>query len=258
MKKIFLLSIALGGMWLSSCSSLDDTTPVYMLPGRSNDPPGMDAARKAERLKRQKEGIYPIGSSVKIANEKTFFFHRNPDIDEITTGRMVKASEAKILACEGLYYFVETPKGERGFVRETDIVNPNAGFIGMENLTGIEGLQLEDGLAGGSGVLTLPPGQTLPPTTDGSGSGGIFPGVNPPLPLSPEDIGPVNAGGRPVDLVTKDTEKGEEFAKKQEELKGGGSTPAPTRPKPSPSPSLPPSSLDTSSFPDLPTPSAEL
>ena len=37
---------------------------------------------------------------------------------------MVSTATARIISCEGLYYFVETADGDKGFLRETDFVNP--------------------------------------------------------------------------------------------------------------------------------------
>lgn len=113
-------------LFLCSCSLLEkgEYVPEYLKEASPLDPPGTDAARAAERAKRVKEGIFETGSTQKVNEGKVFLFKRNPDFDEDVTGKMINTENAKIISCEGLYYFVEVDDGSKGFLRESDMQSP--------------------------------------------------------------------------------------------------------------------------------------
>lgn len=121
-----LLSVAL----LSSCGVIDSLTtpgeymPIYLQEPSPLDPPGMEAVRAEARAKYVKEGMYADGETLDVQQGKAYLFNRNPDYYEGAKGRMVDTATAKIISCEGLYYFVEIEDGSKGFLRETDFVNP--------------------------------------------------------------------------------------------------------------------------------------
>lgn len=123
---ISLLSVTL----LSSCSVVErlttpgEYTPIYLEEPSPLDPPGMDAIRAEARAKYVKEGLYKDGETLEVQQGKAFLFNRNPDYYEGAKGRMVTTANARIISCEGLYYFVELDDGSKGFLRETDFVNP--------------------------------------------------------------------------------------------------------------------------------------
>lgn len=129
MKPLATLSL-FGLALLSSCSVVERLsspgvyTPIYLEEPSPLDPPGMDAVRAEARAKYVKEGLYKDGETLEVQQGKAFLFNRNPDYYEGAEGRMVKAAQARIISCEGLYYFVELDEGSRGFLRETDFVNP--------------------------------------------------------------------------------------------------------------------------------------
>ena len=121
-----LLSMTL----LTSCSVLErlstpgEYTPIYLEEPSPLDPPGMDAIRAEARAKYVKEGLYKDGETLEVQQGKAFLFNRNPDYYEGAKGRMIQTANARIISCEGLYYFVELDDGSKGFLRETDFVNP--------------------------------------------------------------------------------------------------------------------------------------
>ena len=123
---ISLLSVTL----LSSCSVVErlttpgEYTPIYLEEPSPLDPPGMDAIRAEARAKYVKEGLYKDGETLEVQQGKAFLFNRNPDYYEGAKGRMVTTANARIISCEWLYYFVELDDGSKGFLRETDFVNP--------------------------------------------------------------------------------------------------------------------------------------
>jgi hypothetical protein len=129
MKPLFTLSF-LGAILLSSCGVLESLTtpgeymPIYLQEPSPMDPPGMEAVRAEARAKYVKEGLYADGETLEVQQGKAFLFNRNPDYYEGAQGRMVDTASAKIISCEGLYYFVEIEDGSKGFLRETDFVNP--------------------------------------------------------------------------------------------------------------------------------------
>ena len=122
-----LLPLVLAPVLLfSSCSLLEkgEYVPEYLKEPSPLDPPGTEAARAAEKAKRVKEGAFETGSTQKVNEGKVFLFKRNPDYDEDVTGKMVSTENAKIISCEGLYYFVEVDDGSKGFLRESDMQSP--------------------------------------------------------------------------------------------------------------------------------------
>ena len=129
MKPLFTLSF-LGTILLSSCGVLESLTtpgeymPIYLQEPSPMDPPGMEAVRAEARAKYVKEGLYADDETLEVQQGKAYLFNRNPDYYEGAQGRMVDTSSAKIISCEGLYYFVEIDDGRKGFLRETDFVNP--------------------------------------------------------------------------------------------------------------------------------------
>ena len=129
MKPLFTLSL-LCIATLSSCSVFESLStpgeymPIYLQEPSPLDPPGMEAVRAEARAKYVKEGLYANGETLEVQQGKAYLFNRNPDYYEGAKGRMVNAANAKIISCEGLYYFVELEDGSKGFLRETDFVNP--------------------------------------------------------------------------------------------------------------------------------------
>ena len=126
-----LVTLSLLSMTLfTSCSVLDrlstpgEYTPIYLEEPSPLDPPGMDAIRAEARAKYVKEGLYKDGETLEVQQGKAFLFNRNPDYYEGAKGRMIQTANARIISCEGLYYFVELDDGSKGFLRETDFVNP--------------------------------------------------------------------------------------------------------------------------------------
>lgn len=113
-------------LMLSSCSLLEkgEYVPEYLKEPSPLDPPGTEAARAAEKAKRVKEGAFETGSTQKVNEGKVFLFKRNPDYDEDVSGKMVNTENAKIISCEGLYYFVQVDDGSKGFLRESDMQSP--------------------------------------------------------------------------------------------------------------------------------------
>ena len=114
----------------SSCGVIESLTtpgeymPLYLQEPSPLDPPGMEAKRAEARAKYVKEGLYADGETLDVQQGKAFLFNRNPDYYEGAQGRMVDTATARIISCEGLYYFVEIEDGSKGFLRETDFVNP--------------------------------------------------------------------------------------------------------------------------------------
>ena len=129
MKPLFTLSLLCVTL-LSSCSVFESLStpgeymPIYLQEPSPLDPPGMEAVRAEARAKYVKEGAYADGETLEVQQGKAYLFNRNPDYYEGAKGRMVTTASAKIISCEGIYYFVEIEDGSKGFLRETDFVNP--------------------------------------------------------------------------------------------------------------------------------------
>lgn len=126
MKKHLATISAFSMALLSACSVFEpgEYMPIYLQEPSPLDPPGMEALRAEARAKYVKEGLYADGEQLEVQQGKAFLFNRNPDYYERATGRMAETATARIISCEGLYYFVEIDDGSKGFLRETDFVNP--------------------------------------------------------------------------------------------------------------------------------------
>lgn len=128
MRISFIATVVLSMGMLNSCSLFDpeerDYTPEYLREDSPLDPPGTAEARAALRAKLVKEGAFAPGEQLEVQQGKVFLFYRNPDHSHDTSGRMVDAVSARIISCEGLYYFVETDGGKKGYLRESDLVSP--------------------------------------------------------------------------------------------------------------------------------------
>ncbi len=216
MKPLFTLSVLSVAM-LSSCSMFEGLTtpgeymPVYLQEPSPLDPPGMEAVRAEARAKYVKEGLYADGETLEVQQGKAYLFNRNPDYYEGASGRMVDTASAKIISCEGLYYFVQIDDGSKGFLRETDFVNP-VKLISTAN----------------EGDL-LPIG-ALPPVGDW-GDGPVQDGDQTIM---------TNDSGRAVLIVNKKSRKSDEFEARRRELEKApsssddGSLPTPSAELPEP------------------------
>ncbi len=182
---------------LPSCDSLssEEYTPEYLKETTPLDPPGTEAARKAMRMERVKEGKFETGSSVPVQQGRVFLLSRNPEYSPEPEGRLVEAAEAKILSCEGLYYFVEMEDGKRGYLRESDFEQP------MD--------------------LLLPPADPMMAEFGGEVEGGA------PIQLDDNQTLTTNTDGRSVILVGKKTGRSAEFEKRKNALERGESYPVP-------------------------------
>lgn len=215
---LFLLSVSL----LTSCSMLErlttpgEYTPIYLQEPSPLDPPGMDAIRAEARAKYVKEGMYKDGETLEIQQGKAYLFNRNPDYYEGAKGRMVESAQAKIISCEGLYYFVELDNGNKGFLRETDFVNP-VKLVSTAEILG-------DGLLPSTGML---------PPVDGWDDVEFMGGDQKLM---------TNTSGRTVLVVSKKSKKSDEFNARRRELmntpapasEGDSSLPTPTAELPEP------------------------
>lgn len=188
---------------LSSCSWMKkhianrgEYTPEYLKEDSPLDPPGTAEARAAARAKLLKEGAFSTGSTPEIKEGKAFLFDRNPDTTENPGGKMVNATHAKILACEGLYYFVETDSGKRGFLRESDFIDPLR-LVPTNDLFG-EGL--------------LPGDET-----------GFLPEMVNPAELGDNRQLATDQNGRTVVVTRKTSEKSDEFEARRRALESGQS-----------------------------------
>ncbi len=158
---------------LSSCDSFkqEEYTPEYLKEPSPLDPPGTEAARKAMRQERVKEGgKFETGTSVPVQEGRVFLLSRNPEYSHEPSGRMVEADEAKILSCEGLYYFVELEDGKRGYLRETDFVQPEVDLVSTNPMFAGEfagDMFIPDGEVEGAAPMQLDDNQTLTTNEDG-------------------------------------------------------------------------------------------
>lgn len=202
--KICFSLMLLAPLLLSSCDLFKrgEYVPEYLRPDSPLDPPGTSEARKAMREKILKEGKYQADTEAPVKEGKVFLLERNPDRDESPSGKLVKAEKVKVIACEGTYYFVETPDKERGFVRESDLEDPVS-------------------LISTGGMFLLPPEAS-------AGAAGVdllgFPAEPLPLPGEGEAAASANQkvmlnnSGRTVVVVGKKTEKGDEFERRREQM----------------------------------------
>ena len=159
-----LLSMTL----LTSCSVLErlstpgEYTPIYLEEPSPLDPPGMDAIRAEARAKYVKEGLYKDGETLEVQQGKAFLFNRNPDYYEGAKGRMIQTANARIISCEGLYYFVELDDGSKGFLRETDFVNPvKLVSNSIENLLPEESWDSPASMGGEQQIITSTSGRAV-------------------------------------------------------------------------------------------------
>ena len=232
---------------LPGCNSTGKivATPPYLQADLPSDPPGLRAARAAERAKRVKEGNYKPGEQLEVHGGKVYVFRRNPDIDGDAAGRMVSAESATVVVCEGLYYYVQLSDKSSGYVRETDLVNP-------QRL-----------VAKGAAI----PEPNLNPNMEGTAfppqSGVLFPEESAvqgePIHLDPNQKLMTNNTGRTVVVVNKSSERSQEFEARKKALLEGkdantGAPAAPSAPAADDVPDLPDSSVETT--PDKPEDSA--
>ncbi len=202
MKKT-LCVLAACSIALSSCNWFNNNilkrgeyAPAYLQEDSPLDPPGAAAARAAARAKLLKEGAFATGDTPEVQQGKAFLFDRNPDHTEDPGGRMVETSKAKIIACEGLYYFVETDDGKRGFLRESDFVDPVR-------------------LAPTSELV----GSDLPP--DFAAGADVFPDPDAPLELDHNQKLMTNQNGRTVVVAQKKSDKSDEFEAQKRAIEAG-------------------------------------
>ena len=188
---------------LFSCSDPGAYTPEYMKEDSPLDPPGTAEARAAARQKLVKEGIYVDGAVIDVKEGKAFLFRRNPDHSEDPGGRMVKSEKAKILSCEGTYYFVEMEDGQRGFLRESDLVDPVSMLTTTENF--------------------LPDGQGIFPGTDPAATG-LLPDAS--LQFGENRILTTNQNGRNVEVVGTKTNKSQAFEEAKRQVESGQALPS--------------------------------
>lgn len=219
MRRLFLLPL-MTVLLLPACrTSSVGYMPEYLKEDSPLDPPGTAAARAALRAKYLKEGAFAKDDTPEVNQGKTFFFDRNPDRDENAKGTMVKTDRVKVIACEGLYYFVQSDDGQRGYVRESDLVPP---------------VQL---------VSTLD-------SPLGEGIDGIFPELPPDeggaVALEDNQTLMTNQNGRTVVVKSKQTEKSGEFEKFKRNIINQGDSAVPSAPA-APVPD---------EIPDLPEPTA--
>lgn len=226
MKASLLLTSALSTILLCSCDLVKQITtpgeyhPEYLNEGSALDGPGAEAARAAQRAALVQEGTFAPGDTLDVHESKVYLFSRNPDKNEQVTGKMVSTEKAKIISCEGLYYFVEVDDGSKGFLRESDLVNPVK-------------LVTTDG-------FLLPNGET--PGPEGWAEGDVTqPDV---VQLDSNQTLMTNANGRTVVVVGKKSEKSDDFEARKKALLEGKPSPAPSIPAPAPA------------YEDLPEPTA--
>lgn len=185
---------------LSSCSLFEkgEYVPEYLKEPSPLDPPGTEAARAAEKAKRVKEGAFETGSTQKVNEGKVFLFNRNPDYDTDVAGKMVQTENAKIISCEGLYYFVQVDDGRKGFLRESDMQSPVAHLVSTD--------------------LALP-GMEEGPGSDGS----IFPEPGAVIELNDNQKLMTNSAGRTVVIADKKSDKSSAFEARKKALLEGKS-----------------------------------
>lgn len=215
MRTLFLAVSALSVAALASCNlnKHGDYTPEYLKETSALDAPGTAAARAALRAKLVKEGTFADGETLDVQQGKVYLFDRNPDNDGSARGRMVESATAKIVACEGLYYFVELEDGSKGFLRESDLVNP-VHLVSTSDLTPLEG-----GLPEGWENMNMGP---QPEEVQLDGSQKLM----------------TNEAGRTVVVVSKKSDRNAEFEARKKAIMEGGEQktdlPTPTEELPEP------------------------
>ncbi len=214
-----LSSVLLCVLLLSSCSWFNEHVlpqgeyaPAYLQEDSPLDPPGTAAAREAARKKLLKEGTFRRGDTPAVLQGKAFLFNRNPDTTKEPSGKMVKTEKAKIIACEGLYYFVQVDDGSRGFLRESDLEPP------VQLVTTSE---------------IVEPMEPVAPAADS-----IFP-PEAPLPLEGNQKLMTNQDGRTVIIVGKKSDRSQEFEARKKALEQGHQQNAASKGSPEASAPLP-------------------
>ncbi len=187
---------------LPSCSlftATEEYTPEYLKEDSPLDPPGTAQARKALRDKYAelaKNSTFKPGETYNINDGRVYLLDRNPDNVNEPSGRMVKAETAKVISCEGLYYFVETEGGKRGYLRASDLVSP-------VQLVPTDPLLMNGDLF----PAGLPEGETPGPVGD--------------IPLNDNQKLTTNADGRTVIIVDKKTDRSAEFEAQKQAMEQG-------------------------------------
>ncbi len=184
-----------GAVLLSSCSMFDkgEYTPLYLQEPSPLDPPGTEEARAKMRAERVKEGVFAVGATPEVQQGRAYLLDRNPDYSANPSGRMVTTATVTVISCEGTYYFVEAENGERGFLRETDMVNPVT-------------------LVATADLMPLPGGEGV------AGADGLLPFEQAPLSDTTAPQLRINDEGRTVVVVGKKSEKSREFEERKREI----------------------------------------
>lgn len=196
----------LGACMLVSCHLFNkkgDNTPEYMRESSALDGPGAEAARAALRDKLVKDGSFAVGDTLDVQQGKVYLFNRNPDNDTTARGQMVESATAKIISCEGLYYYVELEDGDKGYLRESDLVNP------------VKLVSTNDSLMPDGGVT---------PGPDGWGDGVQQPDV---VELDSNQKLMTNDAGRTVVVVNKKSDRTDEFEARKKAMENGQAAPIP-------------------------------
>lgn len=196
-----ILMIA-SALLLTSCGLFEsgEYTPLYLTEPSPLDPPGMEDARAKMRAERVKEGMFEVGATPEVQQGRAYLLDRNPDFAaENPSGRMVTTATVRVLSCEGTYYFVESEDGKRGYLRESDMVNP-VSLVATSELLPLPG----EGL--------LPDGEGVLPIDDAVPTDGTVPQVR------------TTETGRTVVIVgTNSGSKSDEFERRKRALENGQS-----------------------------------
>ncbi|MBE6418558.1 MAG: hypothetical protein E7031_00340 [Akkermansiaceae bacterium] len=210
MKPVYLLTASVALLsscsWLEGVFSAGEYTPEYLKEESPLDPPGTAEAREAARRKLVKEGMFVDGAEIEVREGKAFLFNRNPDHAEDPGGRMVKTEKAKILACEGSYYFVEVEGGKRGFLRESDFVDPVSMLTSTSDF--------------------LPDGQGLFPGMEPGDTGTFIPGAE--LQVDENQTYTTSQTGRTVLVVGTKSDKSKAFEEAKRQVESGQALPPTT------------------------------
>ena len=194
---------------LPACSVWNNLTrreydPEYLKEDSPLDPPGVKQAREAARAKLVKEGKFAAGTVVEVQEGRAALFDHNPERDPDANSKMVTMKNATIIACEGLYYFVKAEGGQKGFLRESDFVQPESRLV-------------DTGLLMPGGVVT--PGMPGGVYTEGE----LLPGDPEAAPveevrLAPNETLDTTSSNRTVVVREKKTDKGKDFEERLKAL----------------------------------------
>lgn len=216
MKATLLVTSAVCAALLCSCKLVKQITkpgeyhPEYMNEASALDGPGSQAARDEQRNRMVQEGSFAPGDTPDVNEGKVYLFSRNPDKHEDASGKMVSTEKAKIISCEGLYYFVEVDDGTKGFLRESDLVNP-VKLVATDN-------------------FLLPNGET--PGPEGWAEGDVEqPDV---VQLDSNQTLMTNSNGRTVVVVSKKTDRSDDFEARKKAILEGKAPQQPAIPAPAP------------------------